>query len=74
MEFTKYIRSVPLACPKTLSFGGSVIAIGNGKSNTNKAPLILQYADFKVTELSENFIFAVGLNKESTKIGDSGKG
>lgn len=74
MEFDKYIRSVPLACPKSIGFGGSVIAIGNGKSETSKAPQILQYADLKVTELDEHFIFAVGLNKESTKVGDAGKG
>lgn len=75
MEFSNVIKSVPLACPKSLSFGGSVIAIGNARdSSSSKAPKVLQYADLKVTELTEHFIFAVGLNKEKTKIGDAGRG
>lgn len=76
VEFTKFIKSVPLACPKSLSFGGSVIAIGNARDKTasSKTPKVLQYADLKVGEVTDYFILALGLNKEKTKIGDSGEG
>lgn len=73
IEFTKYIKSVPLACPQDFKFGHPVLAVGNGISDSGSAPTILQYANLKISELfDENIILAVGLNGESIKSGDSG--
>lgn len=73
IEFTKYIQSIPLACPQKLQYGHPALAIGNGISDSGSAPKILQYANLKITSLmDENIILAVGLNGESIKSGDSG--
>lgn len=73
IEFTKYIHSVPLACPQDFPRGQPVLAVGNGISNSGSAPKILQYANLKMSELWDgNVILAVGLNGESIKSGDSG--
>lgn len=73
IEFTEYIKSVPLACPQDFKYGHPVLAIGNGISDSGSPSTILQYANLEIYKLLHgNVILAKGLNGESIKSGDSG--
>lgn len=73
IEFTEYIQSIPLACAQSFDFLQDVLVVGNGISNTGRAPRILQYALLALHNIEDkNAFLALGPDGEKIKPGDSG--